>query len=66
MYIQWNLSIADTLGTAESVLISEVSTFQGNFTHVCNYTVGTHNSVLITEVSSLQGSRLEGFHHNIV
>ena len=27
--IQWNLSIADTLGTAESVLISEVSTFQG-------------------------------------
>ena len=27
--IQWNLSIADTLVTAESVLISEVSTFQG-------------------------------------
>ena len=27
--IQWNLSITDILGTAESVLISEVSTFQG-------------------------------------
>ena len=27
--IQWNLSIADTLGTAENVLIIEVSSFQG-------------------------------------
>ena len=27
--LQWNPSIADTLGTAKSVLISEVSTFQG-------------------------------------
>ena len=29
LHIQWNLSIADTLVTAKSVLISEVSTFQG-------------------------------------
>ena len=28
-YLQWNLSIADTFGTAKSVLISKVSTFQG-------------------------------------
>ena len=28
-HIWWNLSIADTLETAESVQISEVSTFQG-------------------------------------
>ena len=28
-YKQWNLSIADTLGIAENVLISEVSSFQG-------------------------------------
>ena len=27
--ISWNLSIVDTLGTAENVLISEVSSFQG-------------------------------------
>ena len=28
-WIQWNLSTADTLGTAENVLISEVSSSQG-------------------------------------
>ena len=28
-YVQWNLSIADTLGRAEGVLIREVSSFQG-------------------------------------
>ena len=29
LQLQWNLSIADTFGTAETVLISEASTFQG-------------------------------------
>ena len=48
--IQWNLSIADTLGTAESVLISEVSTFQGQF-YTQLYIAGIHNRVLIKEVS---------------
>ena len=28
VWVQWNLSIADALGTSESVLISKVSTFQ--------------------------------------
>ena len=31
--VQWNLSIADTLGTAENILITEVSSFQGYFIH---------------------------------
>ena len=29
MGVEWNLSIADIFGTAEIVLISEVSSFQG-------------------------------------
>ena len=40
LILQWNLSIADTLGNAKSVLISEVS----------------HYSVLIKEVSLWRGS----------
>ena len=52
--VQWNLSVVDTLGIAESVLISEVSTFQGwSCTHF--YLAGTHISVLIKEVSLFQG-----------
>ena len=52
--LQWNLSIADTLGTAKHVLISEVSTFQVKF-YINLYLAGTHNSVLIKEVSLFQG-----------
>ena len=59
---QWNLSIADTLRTAESVLISEVSSFQGQF---CTqlYLAGTLDSVLIKVVSLyFRGVLIEGFH----
>ena len=43
--IQWSLSIVDTLGTADNVLISEVSSFQGE---VCTqlYPVGVVDQCL--------------------
>ena len=49
--IQWNLSITDTLG---NILISEVSSFQGNFVHFSMHVAGTMHSVLIKEVSLFQ------------
>ena len=55
MNLQWNLSIVNTLGTAESVLIGEVSTFQGFI-----YLAGIHNHVLIKEVSLFQGCDYRG------
>ena len=54
-YIQWNLSIVDTIGTDQSVLIIEVSSFQ--MYSVALYTkatFGTPESVLIIEVSLFQ------------
>ena len=48
LHIQWNLSIVDTLGTVESVMISKVSTFGGSFTHL--YLVSI-NAILISGVS---------------
>ena len=54
-YVQWSLSIMDTLGTARSVLIRGVSSFQRLFcTHL--YVAGTMNSVLIKEVSLFRRS----------
>ena len=57
--LQWNLSIADTFGTADNVLISELSSFQGWF-YTLLYVAGTMHSVLIKEVSSFQGCPYRG------
>ena len=43
-HIQWNLSIPDTIGITQSVLISEVGLYR-------NVVVGTLESVLIIEMS---------------
>ncbi len=45
--LQWYLSIVDTIGTGQSVLIKEVSTSQ-RYTFA---TIGTPESLLIIEVS---------------
>ena len=59
--IQWNLSIMDTLGTAQSVPIRELSLFQRLFRTLL-HVVGTVDSVLIREVSLFQRSLIERFH----
>ena len=46
--VQWNLSIVDTIGIAQSVLIKEVSSFQRCLYR--NVVVKTLESVLIREV----------------
>ena len=46
IYIQWNLSNTDTLGTKTIVLISEASLFQGE-NNMYLYKVGTQSSVMI-------------------
>ena len=53
LYMQWNLSIADTIGTQLAVLYREVSLIQRL---ICTqlYVVGTADSVLIREVSLIQ------------
>ena len=38
LVVQWNLSIVDTIGTAQNVLIKEVSSFQ-RYVYVCMHTV---------------------------
>ena len=54
-YIQWNLSIMDTLRTTWSVLIKKVSLFQRMFsTLLYVHVAGTTGSVLIREVSLIQ------------
>ena len=53
MYIQWNLSNPDTLGTEESVLISEVRVLILGV--VINLVFGADKCVLVIEVSSFQG-----------
>ena len=47
--IQWNLSNTDTIGTKVFVLISEVSSFQGENNRYL-YKVGTQSGVLIKQV----------------
>ena len=54
-YIQWNLSIVNTIGTQLAVLYREVSLTQRK---ICTqlYVVGTADSVLIREVSLIQSA----------
>ena len=52
MKLQWNPSNMDIIGTKTSVLISEVSLFQGD-NNTCLYKVGTQTSVLINQVCVL-------------
>ena len=59
IYIQWNLSNPDTLGTETSVLIREVSLFQG-YGIVVNHTKMAFGqekaSFIIIEVVLISGS----------
>ena len=60
-YIQWNLSNPDTLGTEESVLISEVSWFQGlNCTQTWH--LGQLKVSCLLRCPYFRMSWLEGFH----
>ena len=58
---QWNLSNPDTSVTEESVLISEVSLFQGLY---CTQTgcLGQSNVSCLSRVSLFQGGLNKGFH----
>ncbi len=51
-HVQWNLSIVDTIGTDQCVLIKEVSLFQR---YLCTLEMlGTLESVLIIEVPTVR------------
>ena len=55
----YSVSNMDTLGTKIFVLISEVSSFQGD-NNMQLYKVGTRTSVLNNQVSLFQGCPLRG------
>ena len=56
--LQWNPSTMDTLGTASSVLIKEVSSFQGLF-NTLFYAAGTMHGVLIKGDVLISGVSLQ-------
>ena len=58
---QWNLLVVDTIGTTWSVLIKEVSLFEGLFCTLL-YVAGTTGSILIREVFLFRRSLIERFH----
>ena len=58
MYVQWSPSNPDTSGPEESVLIREVSLFQG----LTNMVLGEEECVLFREVSLFRGVFREGLH----
>ena len=60
-YVQWNLSIKDTLGFEFSSLIQRCPQFRGHLIHYST-TLGHKNGVLITEVSSFQRFGIERSH----
>ena len=59
-YSGTSLLQVDTLRTAISVLISEVSTLEGEFYFVYIHVAGNHNSALIKEVSLFEGCPFRG------
>ena len=59
-HIQWNLSNPDTLGTEESVLISEVSWFQG-LKITQTWYLGQQKVSCLSRCPHFRASRLEGF-----
>ena len=61
IYYTVDLSIKDTLGPLNLVLITEVSSIQRSLNTLQYYT-GTQNGVFIIEVSAIQRFVIERFH----
>ena len=59
-FIQWNPSNPNTIGSEESVLIREVSLFQGLKSTQTWYILGEEECVLFREVSLFQGCPYRG------
>ncbi len=54
MYIQWDTSISDTIGTSKLVLLIEVSFVEGSF-NIIKYQNGTRKVFLIERCPLFRG-----------